>query len=661
MYRAATVYSVPRFLENQVAPPSVKLCRDCRLQQAPITYFEPFLRLLLASAPVPSNLVVSLQCPPLAPKRLAQILMDQAHRVAMNRFGLRVRRLLLVLFVCALPALAGCFPGNGHAHRSYSASPPGVCGLHTRAAVGNMPGEDALIQAEDLDRLDQARCVDLYYRAAMQSGRFLSASACSAAQYESQTYRRALAGLIEAGQHFGRLDPRGHLTVYDPQTLTIPITYHGFAWQPHDFSSLVSADQFQAHDIAHRYTACGLGISLVGIRQSACKDELFFRSRMPFAVTAVLRPASEGVGSQSVLEFYNPHAVHCANWNGASVPLSRDLTAPLAAIVKESPRQYLRGFTAPGDTEVKPQLVLVEPYQRGKIPVVFIHGLYSDPITWVDTANELRAQSDISAQYQFWTFRYPTGGGLLESVAVLRERLRQAYECFAPNHDDPALNQMVLVGHSLGGLVAKMQIVTSHDILWNKVAIKPFSAFRGSPEMQMRLSQDFFFEPLPFVTRVVFIATPHHGSSLARRAAGRLGNTLIRFDAEEQATYRETMANNCDVFRLEVTRRRPTSVDLLEPTSPFLAALAEMPLKACTHMHSIIGTGGTNVIGEQSDGVVTVSSAKQCGVESEIYVPAKHEKVHRDPDAIVELERILRLHANLQSTCVARENSRQSK
>src|SRR5207302_385393 len=104
----------------------------------------------------------------------------------------------------------------------------------------------------------------------------------------------------------------------------------------------------------------------------------------------------------------------------------------------------------------------------------------------------------------------------------------------------------------------------------------------------------------------------------------------------------------------EVTRRRPTSVDLLEPTSPFLEALQEMPLKPCVHLHSIIGTGGTHLVGEETDSVVTVSSAKQCGVESEIYVPAKHEKVHRHPDSIAEVARILRLHASLQTTCASR-------
>lgn len=582
----------------------------------------------------------------------------------MNCFRRCIQPLLLAQVVCALTAASGCHSGNSHTLRSFSARHPPACALHSGPGPGTceQPGANALVLAEELDRLGQARCVDLYYRAAVDSGRFLSAAACSGGACADQTYHRALSGLIEAGQRFGRLDPRGQLTIYDPRKRIIPITYQGFAWQPHDFSSLMAATEFKAHDIAHSYMNCGLGVPLVGIRHSACKDETFYSQRTSFAVTAVLRPAvAEELGGQSVLEFYNPNSVHYANWNGASAALSSDLTAPLAATVKESPRQYLSGFTAPTDTEVKPQLIFGEPYQRGKIPVVFIHGLYSDPITWIDTANELQAQADIYARYQFWLFRYPTGGALLESVATLRQRLQQAHDCLAPQRDDPALDQMILVGHSLGGLVAKMQIVTSHDILWNKVALKPFSSLRASSEIEARLAKDFFFDPLPFVTRVVFIATPHQGSSLARRLAGRVGSSLVRFNVDEETTYRETVGANCDLFRPEIARRRPTSVDLLEPTSPFLAALQEMPLLPCVHLHSIIGTGGTHVVGEESDGVVNVSSAKQCGVESEIYVHAKHEKVHRDPEAILEIERILRLHANLQATCASRANLRRSK
>jgi pimeloyl-ACP methyl ester carboxylesterase len=119
---------------------------------------------------------------------------------------------------------------------------------------------------------------------------------------------------------------------------------------------------------------------------------------------------------ESVLEFYNPCVFSSIVWRGQRTPIARDLTAPLAAVVNEAPRQYLRAFTSPTDNSVRPKLIMTERYQRGKIPVVFIHGLYSDPITWVEVFNDLRAQPDLYERFQFWVFRYPTGGVVLESA-----------------------------------------------------------------------------------------------------------------------------------------------------------------------------------------------------------------------------------------------------
>ena len=144
---------------------------------------------------------------------------------------------------------------------------------------------------------------------------------------------------------------------------------------------------------------------------------------------------------------------------------------------------------------------------------------------------------------------------------------------------------------------------------------------------------------------MVFIGTPHRGSTYSRRLAGRIGSALVSFDTQEKEQYRELMDANPDVFKSFVSRSRPTTVDMLSPTSPFLIALAQMPINPAVHMHSIIGTGGLAILGEPGDGVVSVSSAQQAGVESELYVPAKHEKLHRDPASVAEIARIMRLHA----------------
>ncbi len=599
----------------------------------------------------------------------------------MDRSGAGHRGRLVALLACSVVLLSGCYAANvrhpptvASCNASYEDGRTTVCrgpgdappvGADSRVAndVDRVVAQcqEDLTAADELDRQRQGHCVDLYYRATLRTARALQISgllSVSRRQSAWEIYHQGLSGLIDAGQRYGQLNPRGRLTIQSCGTRVIPISYHGFAWQPEDFSQLVRADTFQSREISDRYASCGLGLTLVGVRIAACPDEVFFRPRQPFAVTAVLRPitqsnlsddpAASTVAGESVLEFYNPHVSNAVDWDGAQIALARDLTAPLAAVVSEGQRQYLRGFTAPSDTSVKPKLVLTEPYQRGKIPVVFIHGMYSDPITWADTINGLRSQIDLYQQYQFWVFRYPTGGAVLESGAALRDNLRLVRQVYNPQHDDAALDAMVLVGHSLGGLLAKMQIVNSYDLLWNQAASQPFGAVRASAEMRLRLNQNFFFEPLPFVSRVVFIGTPHRGSALARRLAGRLGSSLVKFGTEEKAEYRELMDDNRDIFNAWIVRSRPTSVDFVEPTNPFLIALEEMPVNPATQMHSIVGTGGLS-LGEPGDGVVTVRSARVCGVQSELLVSAKHEKLHRHPDSIAELARILRAHAAAQS------------
>lgn len=509
----------------------------------------------------------------------------------------------------------------------------------------------ALAQAQELDRRGDARSVDLYYQAAVQSPIAPQAGPVADAgePQSGQVYRQALAGLIDAGQRYGRLDPRRQLIVVDGGTRVIPIRYLGFAWRPDDFSRLASAEGQTTRDIAHHYATPGVGLPLVGERIAACSQETFFRPWQPFAVTAVLRPVGDPSAATApgdyVLEFYNPLVFDAVVGNGVSCPLARDLTAPLATIVNEAPRQYLRGFTAPSDTSVQPQLVLVEPYQRGKIPVVFIHGLYSDPITWVDMANELRAQRDLYDQYQFWTFRYPTGSDVLASAAALRHQLQLVRETFDCRRDDPAMDDMVLVGHSLGGLLSKMQVTTSYDLLWREVAWGPFDALRAPPDVQLKLAQGFFFEPVPTVKRVIFIGTPHGGSGMARRLAGRIGSALVNVGAEQNAEFHQLLDDNPDLFKPYLRRERPTSVALLDPDSPLLAGLARMPVNRATHLHSIVGTGGNNLLGESGDGLVSVSSAQHYG-DSALFVPAKHEKLHRHPASINEVARILRLHAS---------------
>lgn len=504
-------------------------------------------------------------------------------------------------------------------------------------------------------------CVDLYYRAAIHSWPYLESSPAPSADPRYQTawqiYQQSLARLITTGCKYGRLDPRGHLIVADASGRhVVPIAYYGFPWKPQEFCQLLSAQDFQSNDIAIHYRTNGLGTSLVAIRQAGDKVP-FYPSRQHFPVTAVLRPARSPHGlvdgntysgshsSGAVLEFYNPCLFDSLPVGPTVVGMERDLTAPFACLLRDTPRSFTEGFVNPGDGDVKPELLMMEPYQRGKIPVIFIHGLWSDPVTWVDAVNELRSQRDIYRQYQFWFFRYPTGRGLLESAAELREKLLLARASFDPAHQDAALDKMVLVGHSMGGLVAQLQVTYSYDILWQNTAKRDLDAVRTTPAIRERLRREFFFEPLPFVNRVVFIGTPHRGSTESRRLVGRMASSLVRISASEETQYWRLMDNNRDIFAEYLWYSWPTSIDLLEPSNPLLQAMERMPYSRSVRLHTIIGTGGNAFSSEPGDGVVPVSSARQAGVCSELVVPVRHEKLHRNATTISDLMRILREHA----------------
>jgi hypothetical protein len=288
---------------------------------------------------------------------------------------------------------------------------------------------------------------------------------------------------------------------------------------------------------------------------------------------------------------------------------------------------------------------MLEPYQAGKIPLLLIHGLFSDPMTWMDLANELLAESDLYERYQIWAFRYPTGSGFFEQAAELREQLQVARALLDPMGADPALSQMVLMGHSMGGLVAKLQVTDSSDLLWSSVARVPIDAVTATLKVRSELERTLFFSPQPFISQVVFIGTPHDGSGAAMRLTGRLASGLVTFSQARNQDWDQLMRDNPGAFDPRLKDRPPTSVDLLEPANPLLGAMRQLRFSSCVRLHSIIGTGGWSLQHGPSDGIVPVTSARHHGVESEFFVESRHARLHRDQQTVAEVKRILRLHA----------------
>ena len=62
-------------------------------------------------------------------------------------------------------------------------------------------------------------------------------------------------------------------------------------------------------------------------------------------------------------------------------------------------------------------------YDRERVPVILVHGLFSRPEAWVQVLNGLMADGRIRSRYQFWVFLYPTGLPIWQSSMLLRSEL----------------------------------------------------------------------------------------------------------------------------------------------------------------------------------------------------------------------------------------------
>ncbi len=499
-------------------------------------------------------------------------------------------------------------------------------------------------------------CVDYYYQSATHAWPAVERSVGATASPRAvAVYESALAQMLIAAQQHGRWNPRHGLTIVTAAGPTVvPTRCEGFLWEPSALEKLAPVGCYQDPALLHQHRTAGLGIALVAQRQTAAAEP-FTRANPVFAATVLLRTCGEDAGF--VLHFFDPLRVSTTYVGGREVAIARDISAPLAYAGQQVDRQWLDEFIRPNAASARDGLFMIEPYQPGKIPVVLVHGLLSDPNTWVTMLNELRALPDLNDRFQWWGFHYATGEPFLASASALRRQLTQLRRCYDPARGDPAISQTVMVGHSMGGLVAKLQVTSSRDLLWQSFATRPLEGVRVGTDTRQLLQEAFFFRPSPDVTRVVFIATPHQGSTWARRPVGRLASALVEPSEARHEQFEQLVRNNPGLLRDDSNGRLPTSIDLLEPSNPLLLATAQAPFSPAVTLHSIVGISRTTWSGEPSDGVVPASSARLFGVATERDVDQVHTRINSHPDSITEVERILRMHL-IQNAQLAEKSPR---
>ncbi len=538
---------------------------------------------------------------------------------------------------CLLLLLSGC----SLTRSSTTWHPPSALSTAEEIALAQSStsaAEASFSAAVEADESGNPVCIDHYFAAAAAAWPTHAALA-SANTRDVQLYRTAVQQLMASASRYGRLNPTQGILLTSGQI--VPISYRGFVWQPTDFHTFLPVGTYESPHIATHYVTCGVGVPYVVLTQPVSRQP-FIKPAQPFAATAVLEPTNAAAGGGFSLDFYDPLRT-CATNSGR--PIARDITAPIAYSASIDGWSGIDNFLVAYRDEAADGLHMREPLQAGKIPIVFVHGLASDPTTWAQLYNDLRAQPALFARYQFWMFRYDTGEPFLSSAAQLRRQLVQVRQTYDPCRADPCLSQTVLIGHSMGGLVSKLQVTYSGNELWNSAATRPFETIYTDPTTRANLADAFFFTPSPDITRVIFIATPHRGSAYARRCIGRLSSSLVEGPPQWRTRQEQLVRDNPGAFREELSKGIPTSVDLLEPSSEILAATNRIYFRPGVQLHSIIGDDRWTLTEGRSDGVVAVSSARLLGVQSERFVDARHTDVQRHPETVQEVTRILFEHA----------------
>ena len=140
---------------------------------------------------------------------------------------------------------------------------------------------------------------------------------------------------------------------------------------------------------------------------------------------------------------------------------------------------------------------------------------------------------------------------------------------------DPALRQIILIGHSQGGLLAKMLAIDPGKALWDEFSEKPLGDLNLTAATRDLLNRMFFVKPLPFVHRVIFVATPQRGSYLAGWSIAQMVARLIKLPLNIVAGASELLSLPPDELRLDPSGMRVGSVYSMTPNSPFIRGLSQ--------------------------------------------------------------------------------------
>ena len=437
----------------------------------------------------------------------------------------------------------------------FESDPEGALAQLHAAVAGGRAGRDELFTLAELSFLhaEQTGKQEYYLAAAVYAYALLFPHGAADPLYPVDPRLRVAADLYNRGLTSGFasadrsvVELRGGTWALPFGELTVELDPKWLRWGDRRLVNFVPVAELEVRGLRERYRRTGIGAPLAASTAPFAPDAKlrdFVGRATKVPVTALLRlddpRRSLATGRiTGALEIYDGYTNDVVEIDGQRVPLEVEPSAAFAYTLSESAiwDWELRGFLV-GDLlkglvvatklgEARAQLLFMQPYRRGRIPVVFVHGTASGPGRWADMLNSLENDPWLRTRFQYWFFYYDTGNPVTYSADVLRTSLRLIVEQLDPDGTDAALRQMVIIGHSQGGLLTKMTAIDSGTELWNTVSSRPLDELVLREPTREEFRRTLFLKPLPFVRRVIFIATPHRGSYRCRELGRPVGRRL---------------------------------------------------------------------------------------------------------------------------------------
>jgi pimeloyl-ACP methyl ester carboxylesterase len=424
---------------------------------------------------------------------------------------------------------------------------------------------------------------------------------------------------------------------------------------------LIPASSLTFKGLRNQYRRDGIGAELVAVTaqrvvNKKSREEAFSETPFP-AITAILRFPGDSLEEvlhtqEAELLGFDPYKRSSVRLAGTQVPLAANFTSGYGLWLARSgfARQSLLTLVGRGEVLEKPRVYLMQPYDPKRRVIIMLHGLASSPEAWINVANEVLGDETLRKNFQVWQVYYPTNAPLAFNQHSIRNAIQDTLQAFDPKGQNRASQDAVLIGHSMGGVLARLLVSDSGDRFWEPI-VKMY-ALKGERKEKARkkLRNYAWFKPMPEVSRAVFIAAPHRGTPFAENRFSRWVAGVVKLPVSvlgRMTEIAQLLVDPSSASAAPLTRPL-NSISNLSNQDPFVRLAADLPIAAQVHYHSIIGNDTPDLSLElSSDGVVPYSSAHLAGAQSEKVIRSWHS-VQETPEAIVEVRRIL--HEHLDNT-----------